>query len=297
MARYNTPLRYPGGKQRLAPFISELLDYNDLSGGHYAEPYAGGAGVAIDLLLDKRVSHVHLNDSSAHVAAFLNSLLLYPDEFCRKIAAASLSVGDWKEHRDVVRRPELHDEFEVGFSTFYLNRCNRSGVLTGGVIGGLAQNGRWRMDARFPRNELIRRVEAIAAEANHISVTNLDAETFMLQHAPRVVPTNSLIYCDPPYYERSGRLYLNSYDRDDHARLAAVIQGQLKHPWVVSYDGHPELIAMYEKRRSFVYSLQYSAIRTYKGTEVFIFSDSMEIPTESRVPAVHDALASAAAIW
>ncbi len=295
MSGYISPLRYPGGKQRLAPFISELIETNGLIGGHYAEPYAGGAGVALELLLSGRVSQIHLNDLSLQIYAFWQSVTTSPDEFCKRIASASLSVDDWKVHRDVVRNPKDHDLFELGFSTFYLNRCNRSGILTGGVIGGLAQRGRWRIDARFPRNELIRRVEVIATKADQISVTNLDAENFMLQHAPISMPSRSLVYCDPPYYERAQRLYLNWYEPSDHARLADIIQMNLAIPWVVSYDGHPKVVALYKERRRFLYPLLYSASRIYKGREVLIFSDDLELPTDSGIPAIHDALVAVAA--
>lgn len=296
-ARYRTPLRYPGGKQRLAPFIAEILEHNALEGGHYAEPYAGGAGVAMDLLLANRVSHVHLNDSSIHIYAFWQSVTTRPEDLCRLVASASMSVEDWREHREVVRHPEGHDLLEIGFSTFYLNRCNRSGVLTGGLIGGLEQAGQWRMDARFPINELIRRIEAIATKASSISVTNLDAEEFLSAYAAERLPDDALLYCDPPYYERAQRLYLDSYQHDDHTRLAKLIQGGVRQRWLVSYDGHPDVIALYEERRKFLYDLQYSAARSYKGREVFIFSDDLILPLGSSIKAVDDALAEAACCW
>jgi DNA adenine methylase len=263
---------------------------NGLEGADYAEPYAGGAGVALELLLAGTASHIHLNDSSEHVYAFWRSVIEEPEEFCRRIAAASLTVEDWKAHREVVRNPKGHDLVELGFSTFFLNRCNRSGVLGGGLIGGLAQEGRWLMDARFPRNELIQRIEGIATKADRISVTNLDAEDFMASHASASLPEDTLIYCDPPYYERAERLYLDSYRREDHLRLSRAIQDGVSHRWLVSYDGHPDIIAMYADRRKFTYSLQYSASRSYKGREVFIFSDDLVIPETSAVPSIDDAL-------
>jgi DNA adenine methylase len=293
MATHRTPFRYPGGKQRLSPFIGELLEHNDLVGCHYAEPYAGGAGIALELLLSNMVSHVHLNDSSIHVYAVWHSITTRPDEFCRRISTASLDLEEWKRRREVVRHPHDHSLLDLGFSTFYLNRCNRSGILTAGVIGGIAQTGRWRIDARFPRNELIRRVEAIATKGERVSVTNLDAEEFMSEHAADHLPDNALVYCDPPYYERSQRLYLDCYQQDDHARLAQLIQTELNHRWVVSYDGHPDVIAFYKGRRKFLYDLQYSAVTVHKGREVFIFSDDLIIPRLSRVRAINLALAGA----
>ena len=281
MRRYRTPLRYPGGKQRLTPFLLEVLESNSLVGGTYVEPYAGGAGVAMNLLLDGHVSQVVLNDSSAHIHSFWQSVLDQPVELCRRIAAASLTIQEWKRQREVYRHPEGHATIDVGFATFFLNRCNRSGVLSAGVIGGLQQQGKWRIDARFPRNELIRRIENIAARADSIKVSNLDAEEFMSSSLTHLRPEGTLVYCDPPYYERSQRLYPNWYNADDHRGLATFIQEHLCLPWVVSYDSHPDVSKLYRDRRQFTYSLQYSANRTYMGTELFLFSDDIDIPRES----------------
>ena len=289
MARYSTPLRYPGGKQRLAPFVLEILKENDAIGWEYVEPYAGGAGVAIELLLSNNVSHIHLNDSSPHIFALWSTLLRAPDYFCRRIASASLSIDSWRAHRDVVRAPKEHSDAELGFSTFFLNRCNRSGVLTAGVIGGFEQKGRWRIDARFPRNELIRRVEAIGKRSGDISISNLDAEAFMGSCVNRL-PRETLVYCDPPYYERAERLYLSVYTPQDHARVASFIQAKLRRPWIVSYDSHRDILALYANRRKYRYSLQYSAIRSYEGREVFVFADSLRIPRTSMLPNIALAL-------
>lgn len=289
MTRSRTPLRYPGGKQRLAPFVDEVLQANNAIGWNYVEAYAGGAGVAMQLLLAGRVRRVYLNDSSRQIYAFWKSIVGQADEFCRRISRSSLSIATWKKHREVFRRPDEHDLLELGFSTFYLNRCNRSGVLTAGVIGGLDQGGEWTIGARFPRKELIRRIEAIAECASQIVVSNRDAEEFLLRKVNRL-PQQTLVYCDPPYYARAERLYLDHYRPDDHARLSEVIQSKLKRPWLVSYDGHSEILRLYGKRRHFLYSLQYSAMRSYSGAEVFVFSDDLSIPRTSDIPYIASAV-------
>lgn len=289
MSKYRTPLRYPGGKQRLAPFLLEVLEENALVGGDYAEPYAGGAGAGIELLLDRHINHIHLNDSSKPIYAFWNSILTQPEEFCRRISSASLTVEEWKKRRHIVRHPEAYDEIDVGFSTFYLNRCNRSGVLTGGLIGGLAQSGKWKMDARFPRNELIRRIEAIATRADSITLRNWDAERFITEYIPNL-PVGTFVYCDPPYFAKASRLYLNHYKDTDHARIAQVIQQQLPRRWAVSYDNAVEILRYYSERQSFLYDLQYNAARVYLGKEVFIFSDDLEVPTASILPFINAVL-------
>lgn len=264
----------------MAPFVAELLEANGGLGWNYAEPYAGGAGVAIELLLRNKVRHIYLNDSSLPIYAFWKAALADPEGFCRRISRAALTLQAWRMHREVLRHPEEHDLTDLGFSTFFLNRCNRSGVLTAGVIGGLEQCGEWRIDARFPRNELIKRIESIALNRCRITVTNLDAETFMVSRLRRLGP-KTLVYCDPPYFARAKRLYLDTYQPADHSRLARLIQSKVHHPWLVSYDKHPTILSHYRRRRSVCYSLQYSAIKPYTGTEVFVFSDSLVIPRTS----------------
>lgn len=291
MPQNRTPLRYPGGKQKLTPFVLEIIKANGLEGGHYAEPYAGGAGVAMELLVDGHVSHVHLNDSSYHIYCFWQSCLNYSNEFCAKISRSLLNIEEWKEHREILRHPERYSILEVGFATFYLNRTNRSGVLGGGVIGGLQQQGPWKIDARFPRNELINRIELIESLRGSVTVTNLDAERFF-SHSVEKFPSKTLIYCDPPYFEKADRLYLNHYRPDDHKRISETIQNLKNVKWMVSYDGVDEILSYYKLRRKFLYELQYNAARAYKGNEVFIFSDDLVIPRKSALPYIAKALNS-----
>jgi DNA adenine methylase len=275
--------------------MSELLEQNGYVGGHYVEPYAGGAGVAMALLLAKRVCHVHLNDSSLPIYALWKCVVSHPEELCRAIARASLSVEEWRKRRAIVHAPEGYGELDVGFSALYLNRCNRSGVLSGGLIGGLAQAGQWRMDARFPRNELIRRIEAIAQHSEAITVRNTDAEQFLLEYVPDL-PAQTLVYCDPPYFGQASRLYLNRYTREDHARIAGLVQTQLKHRWVVSYDNAREIAEYYQGRRMFAYSLHYNAARVYEGQELLIFSDDLVVPSRSAVRCVDRAVRACGAL-
>ncbi len=273
----------------MSPFILEIIKSNGLEGGHYAEPYAGGAGVAMELLVNGHVEHVHLNDSSYHIYCFWNSVLSFPEEFCSKISRCLLNIEEWRAYREVLRHPDEHCLFDVGFATFYLNRTNRSGVLSGGVIGGLNQTGKWKIDARFPRNELICRIELIASLKDSISLYNLDAEDFFLENVP-VLPEKSLTYIDPPYFEKANRLYLDHYQQGDHERIANVIQGLDDVRWVVSYDGVEEILTYYSDRRKFLYELQYNASRAYKGKEVFIFSDGLVIPRCSALRHINNAL-------
>lgn len=289
MTRFHTPLRYPGGKQKLAPFIVEVMEVNGLIGGEYAEPYAGGSGVAIQLLLNGRVRAVHLNDASPAVYAFWCAVLNHTEQLCRKISGASLTVEEWERQREIMLRSPEYDELDRGFSLFFLNRCNRSGIPLGGLIGGRKQTGAWKMDARFNKTELIRRVEAIAERRDNITLHNLDAEQFITEQLPSI-PDHSLVYCDPPYYQRSRRLYLNDYQPADHERVAGVIQQHIRQPWMVSYDNEADIHRYYENRRAITYNLQYSAAHRYLGSEAIFFSENLCLPTGSCIASIDEAL-------
>ncbi len=276
MGQFKTPLRYPGGKQRLSPFIAEILSANKIT-GHYVEPYAGGSGVAIELLLSKKVENIHLNDSDFGIYCFWYCVINKTKELCELISSASLTIKEWRYRQAVVKKCDKRKILEMGFSVFYLNRCNRSGVLSAGVIGGLNQEGNYKMDARFSKNDLIQRIESIALHKNKISITNFDAEYYIENYIPNL-PNNTLVYLDPPYYEKGAELYLNSYKKNDHARLSIAIQKDIKHKWVLSYDGVPDIINLYKTKRHFIYNLQYSAAKVYKGKEVFVFCNKLKLP-------------------
>jgi DNA adenine methylase len=290
MKQYRTPLRYPGGKQKIAPFIGEILTANDLEGGHYAETYAGGAGVAFELLFAGKVSHIHLNDKWHPIHAFWRSVIYKTEEFCRRISSVPLTVKEWRRQKEILLRQWEFNEIDVGFSMFYLNRCNRSGIIHhAGLIGGINQTGEWKMDARFDRQELIKRVEAIGEKRSLITLRNWDAERFIKEHLP-TLPARSLVYFDPPYFHKAEGLYENHYSPEDHARIAEFIQGNVKQAWVTSYDGVREILNFYSDRKQFCYKLQYNARKAYKGTEVFFFSDGLKLPATSRVSCINEAL-------
>lgn len=280
MGRAKTPLRYPGGKQRLSPFIEEILIENNIKNGHYVEPYAGGAGVGIELLLTKKVSNIHLNDSDFGIYCFWYAVLNRTEELCQMIQSASMTVDEWRKRKEIVKQCDRRKKLELGFSVFYLNRCNRSGILSAGIIGGLDQSGNYKMDARFSRNDLIRRIETIAQFKDNIFLTNFDAEYYIKNYISNL-PQESLIYLDPPYYEKGCELYLNAYKKNDHARLSKVIQDEINLNWILSYDGVSDILELYNERRHFLYDLQYTAAKVYKGKEVFIFSDRLRIPQKS----------------
>ncbi len=274
---YYSPLRYPGGKRKLADFLALLLRANRLLDGEYAEAYAGGASVALALLFGEYVERVHINDLHPGVYAFWMTARDHPDDLCRRIRDARLDVHEWDRQR-AVQRSSNPDRVDLAFSTFYLNRTNRSGILTGGLIGGRDQTGPWQMDARFSRSTLIRRIERIGRWRSRISVHGLDAKDFLSSVVAKM-PARSLVYLDPPYYVKGReQLYANFYEPDDHAVIAAIIR-KLILPWVVTYDDVDEVRSLYRGHRSKHYGISYSAGPRDRGREVMFFSEDLTIPS------------------
>jgi DNA adenine methylase len=272
-----SPLRYPGGKGRLTQFIKFLLDKNDLHDIHYAEPYAGGSGVALALLYSEYATRIYINDLDRAIFSFWTSVVDHTEELCRLVRNRPLSVNEWRRQRRVLARQEEVSLVELGFAAFYLNRVNRSGIITGGVIGGLEQRGEWGVDARFNRAELVERIEKVARYKGRISVSNRDASDF-LQRVAAMLPPQSLTYLDPPYYVKGQqRLYANYYLPKDHAEVKRIV-AKLDRPWIVSYDATVEILDLYDDYRRIVYGVQYSAADRYRGAEVMFFSPLLRVP-------------------
>lgn len=275
--RFNTPLRYPGGKAKLTAFIEKLLLINKLTAVEYAEPYAGGAGLALNLLMKDRAEKIYLNDINIAVYAFWYSILNECDKLCTLIDETLVTMDEWHKQKEIMSEKSNDNILDLGFATFFLNRTNRSGILKGGVIGGKNQSGDWKLDARFNKKDLINRIQKINSRRDSIILSNLDACDFLDQVTPQM-KDNSLIYLDPPYYIKGQGLYENHYKHDDHVSISKIIQSQKRIPWIVSYDNVPEINAMYKNCSQITYGINYSAQDRYLGSEVMFFSDNLKHP-------------------
>jgi DNA adenine methylase len=276
-----TPLRYPGGKASFAPFIAKLMEQNGLSGGHYLEPYAGGAGVALELLFHEHAEHVHINDLDPAVYSFWKVVTEEPDELLGLLDSTPITIEEWFKWRSVLRGETKANLVERGFATLFMNRTNRSGILKAGVIGGQKQDGVYKLDARFKKDVIASRVKKIALHAEKITVYCEDALS-LLKRSSKFLPTKSLIYLDPPYYVKGSGLYRNYYDHTDHLAIAKTLQSKsFSRPWVVSYDNVHEIREMYQLSQGLSYGLNYTAQRRYVGNEVMFFSQQLGVPDEA----------------
>lgn len=272
-----SPLRYPGGKGKLVRFVSELIRTNGLQDGLYVEPYAGGAAVAFELLLTGVVRRIAINDLSAPIFEFWRSVLERTGDLIELIRITDVTLENRSRAKAVLMSSESRG-LELGFAAFFLNRTNRSGILNGGVIGGNAQTGAWKIDARYNKEDLIDRILKIASAKKRIDLTNLDAVEF-LRLKSRSWKSNTLVYLDPPYYEKGRDLYYNYYKHDDHANVAFATHHLSNINWLVSYDDVPPIHNLYAEDSCIRYTIGYSARNKCRGTEAMFFSPGLRIPS------------------
>lgn len=276
MTKYVSPLRYPGGKLQVADYIKCVFEVNDLTGGTYIEPYAGGASVALKLLFDGYAHRIHINDIDRSIYAFWHSVLYETDALCRLILDTPVTMAVWYLQHELQKNKSEASLLDLGFSTFFLNRTNRSGIISGGVIGGKEQSGVYKMDCRYNKYDLIQRIEKIARQGSKIKLTNMDAVALIKRYKRTPAP-KTFCYLDPPYYVKGRDLYLNYYNDNDHRAIAQAINKYKGH-WLISYDAVDFLRKLYANHRQVEYHLSYSAGTPCKGLEIMVFSDGLKLP-------------------
>lgn len=280
LMRYYSPLRYPGGKACLSEFLDDVVYINDLQGCRYFEPYAGGAGAALGLLMSGAVSEAILNDADIRIFAFWSSLLSESERFADRVQEVAVTLEEWQRQREISNNPKKYSLFDIGFAAFFLNRCNRSGIISGGPIGGFSQSGNWRLDVRFNKDELIHRIANIGRNKERIKIYNLDAIDFLKSTLPRGTGRDHvLVYLDPPYVAKAKRLYMNSYNDNDHKMLCNYVVRQKRLRWVMSYDYCQLVIKLYQNSCDIkTLPIKYSLSKKISTKELLISPQNIRLP-------------------
>lgn len=279
--KFYSPLRYPGGKNRLSKFIAKICKENNIN-GHYVEPYAGGAAIALFLLFEGYVSKITINDIDRSIYALWYSIINYTEKFCSLIEKTNINIETWHKCKKIHEKKNSSPLLTLGFSTLFLNRTNISGIINGGVIGGLKQNGNYKMDCRFDKKELIQRIKLIAKHKKNIEIYRLDALELIKKIQKESQKTSTIFYFDPPYYLKGKSLYMNFYEHDDHIKVSEEIKKIKNSRWIVSYDNNKQIKEMYEGYRKIEYELFHSAHHAKKSSEVIFFSKNLFIPEDTK---------------
>ena len=275
MPTVNTALRYPGGKSRLSGFINSLIETNNLHDSVYVEPYAGGAGIAIKLLFSEWIREVIINDLDVHIYNFWHSILNDTENFLKLLSDKKINISEWKKQKNIFLNYTKYSKLKIGFSTFYLNRCNCSGILTGGVIGGYNQSGKYKIDARFNKSHLSKKIEKIALYSNRIKVYRKDSLTLLKNIDKK--KQKFFVYLDPPYYNKSDNLYYNKYKKSDHNNLSMFLKKKKNFFWALSYDNCTEIQKLYPKNKKIPFNINYSLNEKRLGKELMIFDKKIKV--------------------
>lgn len=279
--RYTSPLRYPGGKTALTTFLARTIELNGLIGCHYVEPFAGGAGAALQLLFSGLVSSIHVNDKDPCIHSFWRAVTEESEAFLKLLWDTPVTIAEWKRQRAVLRDPAQASLLELGFATFFVNRCSHSGVLNGGPIGGLNQSGDYKIDARFYRAELARRIQSIVLYKTSIRISHQEGVDFLRAAfaSAQSRDKQTLVYMDPPYFKKGHRLYAFYFDDNDHKDLAAFLHSHPQTPlhWVLSCDDAALIRRLYPGRLRSI-RLKYCLRSAKLGRELVISSDNCVLP-------------------
>ncbi len=241
-----TPLRYPGGKTKYTDLFVDIISFNHLNDSTFVEVFAGGAGAAVSLLLKGHVKSLILNDRDIAIYSFWKSVKEYPDELIKLIRSTRVSMAEWKRQKAIYEKKDDSDLLALGFATFYLNRCNHSGILGARPIGGMEQRGKYKINSRYNKTTSITKIEALSRHADNLDVYNLDGVEFLKLLKKKHIDQKCLMYLDPPYYQKGPALYLNYFSHEDHLELRDAIMGST-FPWVLSYDYHDSIVEMYSR--------------------------------------------------
>lgn len=278
MATY-TPLRYPGGKAKLAYYLKELITENFTTSVNYVEPFVGGAGLALNLLFSKTVNNIYLNDNDRAIWAFWYCVLNHSEALIERIQMVDVSIPTWRIQKAIYLDKENADVLDLGFATLFLNRTNRSGIIKANPIGGLSQSSDYKIDCRFNRTVLVDQIQKISLLRDKIHLSCEDAKVFIERIDCEV--QNLFFYLDPPYVKKGYQLYNNSFKESDHESLKVSIT-QLKSPWFVTYDDCELVENLYFGYKQRKFDLNYSVQTKRVGTEIAIYSNELEVIPDFR---------------
>jgi len=264
-----SPLRYPGGKTQLYKFVRNIIEMNAISRTIYVEPFAGGAGLAIELLLNGDVESIIINDFDKAIYNFWRSVLYDTHNFITLIENTPINIAEWEKQKEIYNNQQNHSILEVGFATFFLNRTNRSGIIKGGPISR-GDGAKYKLDCRYNKSGLINKIRRISSVKDKVNLYNYDAVYFIKHVLPNFPIEQLFIFFDPPYYKQGKNLYTNFYDHDDHKELCYAIKGIFQSRWITTYDYNENIAKLYEDLPTKIYQLQYSANRKRKEKE-FLF--------------------------
>jgi DNA adenine methylase len=286
---FHSPLRYPGGKRRLVPYLAATLVANDLRPELFVEPFAGGASVALELLATDRVERIALADADPLIAALWKTVFTGPDRdfawLCRQVEQIDLDLAMWERMKYTRWRADR----TRALAGLYLNRTSFNGSLYRGTgpIGGREQAGNYAVGARFPRSKLVNRLRACRELSHRVHFVREDDAMRVVTSAraeAKVLGWEPFFYLDPPFWAKAKWLYSRWFTDLEHEELAEQLRF-LREPYLLSYDVAEPIAELYMRHDHVQVAdieLFYAGVARGAGHE-YVITNLERLPAETRL--------------
>lgn len=218
-----SPLRYPGGKSRVASRIAKLLP----NFSEFREPFVGGGSVFLELAKLRPDATYWLNDLYPDVANFWEVAHKNLEALVSHVKIFRSAETDGRKLYSFIRSLESGDPAQRAARFFILNRITFSGTSDSGGYSQQAFENRLT-------NTAIDRLENLSFISNlKVKVTNTDYAL------PAQTPgAGVVLFMDPPYVTKAQKLYGkggNLHRTFDHERFAQTIL-DVNHHWLITYN-------------------------------------------------------------
>lgn len=286
--RHLSPLRYPGGKARMGPWLAEVFgsQFGRMALEVWMEPFGGGCGAGLALLDSNTVGEVWLCERNPALAALWRVLLAEPERLARTVEATTVDLAGFYAARETVQDGGGGDDFPLALAALVVNRCSRSGIVAPNVgpIGGKTQAGRWTVGSRFNPAGLAARLRRIAPLTERMRFYGTDGVACIAELDGTVgIEDEMLLFVDPPYLREGNRLYTEGMSPADHQHLADVLN-RCAARWLLTYDDEPEVPdRLYRQRRVLRFDIPHTANRQRVAHEYLVLSPDTDLPLNEQV--------------
>lgn len=280
-----SPLRYPGGKRRLAPFIAAVLQENGRRPDLTVEPFAGGASVSLYLLQHDLTDSIGLADTDPLVAAFWETVFFDTEWLINEIANVPVTLQQWTKFKS----EPLKDRRSRAVACLFLNRTSFSGILapSAGPLGGRAQTSKYKIGCRFSRKTLERRIRLIGQYRDRVAFVHeasWEDTLAAVRGIHEIDGWDVFTYLDPPFFHKADRLYRYFFEAQEHVTLRDEVV-TLPGDWLISYDSVPSVVELYINQQRIELGAIYTASTAggYRQVnEAVVSSLQLPVGAESR---------------
>src|SRR3990167_6998031 len=278
---FYSPLRYPGSKRKLCNYLDKILAKNNYSPQVLIEPFVGGGSVFINFLLRHKEGKVVIEDKDELIYNFWKTLFDEPSYLIRFVKKVRVDLKTFDRYRHVSSHTDKFSRKKLAEACLFLNRTSFSGILnnSAGPIGGREQKSIYKIDCRFGRENLIKKIKSISAFKNRVVVLPYNWEETLKYVAGEDKYKNArlLYYFDPPFYKKAAQLYRYHFDNVSHKNLRDRLM-KLKQAWILSYDRAQEIQNLYSAFTRINVSMPYSINSPAKRLEKELIITPLKLP-------------------